>query len=1270
MKPLDNNYLSLQFKNKILTKDGTEFQTFFEDIMQKAFPDFEKIQPYGKEGDGGNDGYIKKLGAYYQVYAPNTPSIKEAEAAKKLLRDFEKLKNKWDHIAEITKYYFVYNDKNDGSTIKLEEAITQLEKSNPEIEFEILSPKKLEIIFFRLNQTDILNLGFNIDSRQAILNAYEYLNKVEVALDRENGIFAYRTHNQIENIIKSLQDEQLAYEYELLKGRCLQKLEKIPEAKECYQNLSKRYLNDPRPILYLAELHLLEKNYDQNKLIIEQVDQTHWLQKLEALIRKSSLGEAIDISLIDENLFPEDSRIRSNFYRLYAGFFERSGDFKRSDNFIEKAIYLNPDRFNNYEVKLSFIEARLFSSIDKIENFQTQLNEFAREIEKVEKKFLELGDIRDRSKASLLFMKLNVFRIRANYKPYEELVKIIFDLTLNCYFDKNTERILVGILWGIFLSKANFNNLLHYLKQTEIEISEELSQTLIIQFNLHNSLFAEGKKFFNDKKNQKYVTFIEDIENNKYEKVITFLTDFIPFAIGFADSLVGFPELRNLIIENLPDDSYKSKEMLLLMLYYDEKDYDKAFDILKKIDLSKLNYLECRPLLQIVQEKKAWDLEVRLIKKLLEYERDPKIILNLKLKLFSANFNLENYLGAVDVGKELLAEHANQNQLDLKNKESLLAQTIQSYLRRGEDDKAYELLNTYKFLANTPEFKLSIETDVFLKNNLPNDALDSIVSGVKIKKRLSPEEYASLFYILVQIENLIGFNLQSLDKVESNCFVKLVNQDRWYFVGEGEELDATKIDKQHDHYFLLIEKHVGEEILFSDKYSSKKNVEIIESILTIDKYILWQCRLSFEELSRERRWEGAKMIEVPEKDDSIDTQYLLTFLQDEQKKRDPLFQLYCNQNIPLALLALNEGGLTHAIARIVQERKGFIKCSTGIISEMENQKRVATEVINKNLPFYIDGTSALVLSEIGFLEKIHTHISYIKIPQSVITMLLEVANRFRLVPGEGGTLGFARGQIIYSAIDKEKSKLIQNNFISSIKILESKLGSIISISSANKMDCLAESKMLAELCDACILAQKENVPILTEDYLYLQMNELETKKKAPEYFSSISLIRVLYEQGKMNYDDYLEYFGYLSSYRFRFLSLNPDDIQKAVFGDRSITKIQPSNIRKLNFPLTLSEEYGVPSKSAFNVLLTFLLKIIVDDSITISIVETIYAEILSTLPVDKSKKEFGRILLKICIEILNQQYKNIVLGPTIQEKINKLSELTEIYNYENKIWLP
>ncbi len=103
------------------------------------------------------------------------------------------------------------------------------------------------------------------------------------------------------------------------------------------------YLSDPRPNLYLAELFLLEKKYDQKRLILEQTEQKHWLRKIEELkIRKSTLGEKINLSLIDEKSFPEDPIIKSNYYRLYSSFIEQAEDTKMADSFLEKAI-LNPN---------------------------------------------------------------------------------------------------------------------------------------------------------------------------------------------------------------------------------------------------------------------------------------------------------------------------------------------------------------------------------------------------------------------------------------------------------------------------------------------------------------------------------------------------------------------------------------------------------------------------------------------------------------------------------------------------------------------------------------------------------------------------------------------------------------------------------------------------------------------------------------------------------------------------------------------------------------
>lgn len=143
-------------------------------------------------------------------------------------------------------------------------------------------------------------------------------------------------------------------------------------------------------------------------------------------------------------------------------------------------------------------------------------------------------------------------------------------------------------------------------------------------------------------------------------------------------------------------------------------------------------------------------------------------------------------------------------------------------------------------------------------------------------------------------------------------------------------------------------------------------------------------------------------------------------MDDLHKKTDPFFEIYCKNNLPLAMLAVNEGGLTNAIGRIQNAQKGFVNFSTGTIEEFEKQKEVAKTIINKNAPFYIDGTSALFLSEIGYLQKIYRYVPNVKVPQSVINLLAEVSGKFTYTEGQAGYMGYARGKINFSAIDIEK----------------------------------------------------------------------------------------------------------------------------------------------------------------------------------------------------------------------------------------------------------
>lgn len=420
---------------------------------------------------------------------------------------------------------------------------------------------------------------------------------------------------------------------------------------------------------------------------------------------------------------------------------------------------------------------------------------------------------------------------------------------------------------------------------------------------------------------------------------------------------------------------------------------------------------------------------------------------------------------------------------------------------------------------------------------------------------------------------------------------------------------------------------------------------------------------NFDKLSKKNILDGVQLIEISKKEDAIDTSYLINFFEDLNSRSKKFFKLYCKERLPFATLVVNEGGVTSALGKITREDKGFIHFSSGSIEELEMQKGIARKVIDENLPFYLDSTSALFLSEPGYLRKVIAYLPNLKVPQSVINLSIKISERFYLSNDQFGHLMYSKGNIIFSSIEKEKSKKIRSNFIESIKLLESNSESIVSISSANKIDCFSEQKIPAELNDACILAQMENSPILTDDCLYLKMNEVETKKRAPEYFSSLVLLKVLYEKDKINFDDYLNYFRYLSSYRLRFLSFNRDDLEKAVFGDKQILNLNTQNIKNFNFSLTLSEEYGFSLQSIFSVLAGFLFKILTDDTIIPEVVESIFIEIIDNLP-KKYKKFIGYLLIKCCDKEIKKCRPSLILTGSnkfVKEKIERLNKAMEIF---------
>jgi hypothetical protein len=128
----------------------------------------------------------------------------ETNAVNKLQDDFLKINNGWNEISKIKEYYFVLNDKYMGSYRSLEGMVSSLSLKYPNINFNLLLAKDLEKIFFQLVGSDMLELNFNIDIRQAISIAYSYLESVKTELDKENLKFAQIYLENVKEIISEL----------------------------------------------------------------------------------------------------------------------------------------------------------------------------------------------------------------------------------------------------------------------------------------------------------------------------------------------------------------------------------------------------------------------------------------------------------------------------------------------------------------------------------------------------------------------------------------------------------------------------------------------------------------------------------------------------------------------------------------------------------------------------------------------------------------------------------------------------------------------------------------------------------------------------------------------------------------------------------------------------------------------------------------------------------------------------------------------------------
>lgn len=151
MEPLEKAYYEAKYENEFLKAKGNAFQTFFNDLMGRAYKgDYMPCRPWGNRGDRKNDGFLKSERRLFQVYAPN--EMTEKEAIGKIEADFEGAKDFWN--IHFDKWAFVHNAY-DGIPPHVQKKMLDLEKANPGIKLDPWGLEELREIFRQLPREDL-----------------------------------------------------------------------------------------------------------------------------------------------------------------------------------------------------------------------------------------------------------------------------------------------------------------------------------------------------------------------------------------------------------------------------------------------------------------------------------------------------------------------------------------------------------------------------------------------------------------------------------------------------------------------------------------------------------------------------------------------------------------------------------------------------------------------------------------------------------------------------------------------------------------------------------------------------------------------------------------------------------------------------------------------------------------------------------------------------------------------------------------------------------
>jgi hypothetical protein len=143
----------LKFQVECFRRVGLEFQSFFEQIMEKADRTFITVKASGREGDWKNDGYSRGTKTVYQVYAPE--GLTAAAAVAKINEDFPGARERW--AGKMKGWTFVWSSEK-GLPPQVLDTLLEIERANQDIKVDDWGREDLWCVVRDLDERDRVEL--------------------------------------------------------------------------------------------------------------------------------------------------------------------------------------------------------------------------------------------------------------------------------------------------------------------------------------------------------------------------------------------------------------------------------------------------------------------------------------------------------------------------------------------------------------------------------------------------------------------------------------------------------------------------------------------------------------------------------------------------------------------------------------------------------------------------------------------------------------------------------------------------------------------------------------------------------------------------------------------------------------------------------------------------------------------------------------------------------------------------------------------------------